>query len=80
MPITFEEMVQSVINTVREREQMQQVAVAQSEKIKEQETKITALETEIAELKKPKVVDESVREPDKQKPLAIVPVGVKEVK
>lgn len=63
MPITFEEMVQAVINTVKEREeawaQLRQAVAT----IKERDDKIKELEAEVAKL--------NVRDPDKK---SIIPL------
>lgn len=76
MPITFGELVQEVINEVRERERIQQIAQQQAVRIKELESEVAALKKEKEEHKcLPKVTD--AREPDKSKP---VPQPLKEIK
>lgn len=71
MPVTFEEMVQSVINVVREKEQALQ-------HIQKLDAEIAALKKEVAELKKPALPITPVREPDK--PIATEKPQLKEVK
>ena len=84
MPITFGELVQEVINEVRERERVTVIAQQQATKIKELEGELVALkkanEKHICTVppvnEKVAVSENVVREPDKPK---LVPV-VKEIK
>lgn len=70
MPITFEEMVQTVINTVRDREQALHRAMTAEKRVKELEAEIIKLGEDHAKC--------SVREPDKKPTLQ--PLPLKEVK
>ena len=78
MPITFGELVQEVINEVRERERVTVIAQQQATKIKELESELAGLKKEKTEhiCTVPAVNENVVREPDKPK---LVPV-VKEIK